>query len=320
MNSSALSKWLPYKLFYHQNQVLCRWIYAGEKKFTEPFFDETVLKCLSHPYNSNLFKSVADVQLLHQWSHGIDCIKPTAFIFHVSRCGSTLLSQLLSLPDQNIVLSEVPFLDELLRLPIKDSMIPEAHCDELYKAALSFYGQRRTKLERHLFIKVDSWHILFYNRLRKMYPGILFVLLYHTPNGVVCSHQRKRGIHAIPGILEAELFGFDPEEIKQLSLDVYLIKVLEKYYDAYIDVIQHDSQCLIANYSEGILNILKRIEDRIEMQFSKSELEKMKQRAAFDAKNPLDKFTELRGIPAELDNLQHCSELYSHLEEIRKSQ
>jgi hypothetical protein len=62
------------------------------------------------------------------------------------------------------------------------------------------------------------------------------------------------------------------------------------------------------------------IEDRTEMQFSKSEWEEMKQRAAFDAKNPLDKFTELQGIPAELDNLQHCSELYSQLEEIRKSQ
>jgi hypothetical protein len=116
MNSSALSKWLPYKLFYYQNQILCRWMYAGEKTFTEPFFDETVLKCLSHPYNSNPFKSVADVQLLHQWSHSIDYIKPTAFIFHVSRCGSTLLSQLLSLSAQNIVLSEVPFLDDIIAI------------------------------------------------------------------------------------------------------------------------------------------------------------------------------------------------------------
>jgi hypothetical protein len=184
-----------------------------------------------------------------------------------------------------------------------------------------------------VFMVTEDWHWnntcllklivgIFYSicdcgRCIRIYPLCCFI---DTPNEVVCSHQQKRGIHAIPGILEAELFGFDPEEIKQLSLDVYLIKVLEKYYDAYIDVIQHDSQCLIANYSEGILNILKRIEDRTEMQFSKSELEEMKQRAAFDAKNPLDKFTELRGIPAELDNLQHCSELYSHLEEIRKSQ
>jgi hypothetical protein len=295
-------------------------MYAGEKTFTEPFFDETLLKCLSHPYNSNPFKSVADVQLLHQWSHSIDYIKPTAFIFHVSRCGSTLLSQLLSLSAQNIVLSEVPFLDDILRLPFKDRNISEAEANELFKAALCFYGHRRLALEQHLFIKTDSWHILFYMRLRQMYPDKPFVLLYRRPDEVIRSHQQKRGIHTIPGILEAELFRFDPEEIKHLSLDVYLIKVLEKYYDAYIEIIQRDSQCLIANYSEGILNILKRIEDRTEMQFSKSEWEEMKQRAAFDAKNPLDKFTELRGIPAELDNLQHCSELYSQLEEIRKSQ
>ncbi|WP_423146566.1 hypothetical protein [Rubrolithibacter danxiaensis] len=86
---------------------------------------------------------------------------PSAIIFHISRCGSTLLSQLLSLTEQSIVLSEVPFIDELLRLCYSDNEYGQTEIADFLTAALKFYGQKRYEQEKYLFIKTDSWHIFY---------------------------------------------------------------------------------------------------------------------------------------------------------------
>ena len=319
MASSELLKWLPYKFYYHHDQLLIKWLYTGDKKFIEPFFDETILKCLSHPYNSKKFKPVSHNCMLEHWSKDLKHIKPTAFIFHVSRCGSTLLSQLLSLSPKNIVLSEVPFFDNLLRLPLQKTDLTENMSDTLFKATLCFYGQQRNEMERFLFIKTDSWHILFHERIRRLFPDVPFILLYRTPEDIVLSHHRKAGMHAVPGVIEPFLFGFNFEEIKDLSLNNYLIKVLEKYYSTYIKLLHYDKKCVIVNYNEGLLNILKKIENSVGMHFSKSEWLEAGERSAFDAKNPELKFSDPVFESFKDDNLQQCIKLYQHLEELRTS-
>lgn len=319
MATTELSKWVPYKLLYHQEQLLVKWLYTGDKKFIEPFFDESIVKCLSHTYNSNKFKSVSDVQLLEQWSKDIKYIKPSAFIFHVSRCGSTLLSQLLSLSPQNIVLSEVPFFDDLLRLPGQNESFPLNVSDSLFKAAVCFYGQQRSAIEQRLFIKTDSWHILFYERIRRLFPEVPFILLYRSPGDIIVSHQRKRGMHAVPGIIEPSLFGFDSGAIKDLNLDNYLIKVLERYYSAYIEVMHQDKICVIVNYSEGVQHNLKQIEHCIGMQLSRSEWEEVEKRSAFDAKSPQIRFSDAGNQSNKMEGMQQCMKFYNQLENIRIS-
>lgn len=318
MQCSVLEQWLPYKLITQSDQLLCRWLYLGGKRFTEPFFDETIMKCLSLPYNSKFLKSVSDLQVLKEWSLQMDNLHPTAFIFHISRCGSTLVSQLFSLFPQNIVLSEVPILDELLRLPYKRNALHRDESDALFKATLAFYGQRRESVHQNLFIKTDSWHILFYDRLRRLFPGVPFVLLYRTPEEVMLSHHRKRGIHAVPGLIEAGIFGFDDAGF--VNLDVYLAAVLEKYLTTYLQIIQKDKNVLLLNYGEGIMNMMEKIADKANLIFSPKEWDTMEERATFDAKYPGQKFSEDQSSLAKPEYLHSCSTLYEQLEQFRKAQ
>ena len=149
MNSaitSALTNWIPYKLSFKEDQPQCEWLYTNGKNFTEPFFDETISKCLQ--YNSHGRKSISSIDILPDWSTQVESVLPSAFIFHVSRCGSTLATQLLSLNDNNIVLSEVPFFDALLR----------SGKSNLLKDAIALYTSPKNNRDR-LFIKTDSWHI-----------------------------------------------------------------------------------------------------------------------------------------------------------------
>ena len=113
--SDEMANWVPWKL----SGTLCEWIYTAGKKFTEPFFSDTISVCKNFSENRSSYKVATDLEIMSEWSSPINSIYPSAIIFHVSRCGSTLLSQLLALDEKHIVLSEVPFFDELLRLPFK---------------------------------------------------------------------------------------------------------------------------------------------------------------------------------------------------------
>ena len=160
--SSALKNWIPFRLFEEGSTHSCRWLYLGDEKITEPFFEETIAKCRKLPDNSRLIRSVSSIEVLPEWAQEIETIAPTAIIFHISRCGSTLISQLLGMQPANIVLSEVPFFDELLRWGNKNKMqviLP------LLKAAINLYGAKRNEESSRLFIKTDSWHVHFYKQL-----------------------------------------------------------------------------------------------------------------------------------------------------------
>ena len=45
MNTHPLKNWIPFRLDFHEKELHCRWLYVGDKKYTEPFFHETTGKC-----------------------------------------------------------------------------------------------------------------------------------------------------------------------------------------------------------------------------------------------------------------------------------
>src|ERR1700760_3519066 len=102
--------WIPWKILEAEGEVLCGWLFLGDKRFTEPFFSDSLQHCLVLEENRFPHQYFSSFSQLQQWSQESSLIEPAAFIFHVSRCGSILLSQLLSIDPQNIVLSEVPLL------------------------------------------------------------------------------------------------------------------------------------------------------------------------------------------------------------------
>lgn len=280
--SSALANWIPYKLFYDQGRPHCEWLYTGDDNFTEPFFDQTITRCRQLNYRSR--KSISSVDMLPHWSNEIESVPPSAFIFHVSRCGSTLASQLLALCSTNIVLSEVPFFDALMRSG-KDI----SH--HLLKAAIAFYAPVK-KDRKRLFIKTDSWHIFFYKQIRELYPQTPFVLLYRRPDEVVRSQQKQRGMHAIPGLIEPALLGFDSNEVQHMNLDEYIGSVLEKYFQAFLNIVREDALAIPVNYNEGPISIVEKIAGISGTPINDIEMGKIKSRAMFHAKYPERVFAE----------------------------
>ncbi|MFL5741698.1 MAG: hypothetical protein ACJ75B_15840 [Flavisolibacter sp.] len=296
--------WIPWKIFEEQDNFLCHWLYLGEKRFTEPFFSDSIQHCTNLEQNRFPNQSFSTLLQMHQWSEEVQTIEPAAIIFHVSRCGSTLLSQLLSIDPENIVLSEAPLLDELLRLPFhKRWKTSVATSDDFFHAALQLYGRPRSRLEKNLFVKTDSWHLMFHQRVRKLYPQTPFLVLYRSPLEVIRSQKKLRGMQSVPGTIEAEVFGFSEHDIS-FDLDLYMSRVLEKYYTTILHMMEHDPNCLVVDYAEGMDQALDKLIKLTGLQLSPVSLEKMESRKKFHSKSPSQIFEPeplLQDVPSFLE-------------------
>jgi hypothetical protein len=313
----AIKKIVPWKLLNSSAEPICQWLYTGEKRFTEPFFDDTISVCRRLEENCKSYKSVSSLPMMDEWAEGLESVMPTAIIFHVSRCGSTLLSQLLALDESNIVLSEVPFFDELLRLPFKDNSFSSGKTTDLLKAAIKFYSQSKTGKEEHLFIKADSWHIHFYPLLRTLYPSVPFIFLYRNPWDVVLSQERQRGMHAVPGIIEPAVFGFSNEQVIDPDFNRYMTRVLEGYFYEMIGITKSDKLVFPVNYATGINAIFKKIYGLLNKEISTKVDEMLTERSRFHAKHPQQIFKEANKEANAPSYLAPALELYHQLDKSR---
>ncbi len=305
--ADILKNWIPYKLEEGQ----CRWLYTADTRFTHPFFDETIGICRIDPINRHSRRPTSDLEIMKEWSELIDAAPVKALIFHVSRCGSTLLSQQLALDENNIALSEVPFLDELLRQGFRNK--EEKKAGDYFKAALRFYSARRNGSEKAVYIKTDSWHLHFYAQLRELFPDLPFIILIRRPDEIIRSQRKMPGMQSVPGMIEPELFGFNPNELYFAEHDKHMAEVLATYYKAIQNIIAIDNNVLLCNYAEGMNNVFEKMAGFIGLNTDHDQLEKIKDRGNFHAKKPGEKFEEPPLNEEPPDFLKKAMKLYKEL-------
>ena len=304
---------VPAKIKHDGQAHLCEWTYVGQKRFTEPFFDDTLSLCRAFPENGYGKKPQTPLAALPAMAAGVESLPLKGVIFHVSRCGSTLLAQLLALQEQHIVLAEVPFLDDALRLSFQDPAYSTATSLELFAAAIRLYGRRRTENETSLFIKADSWHLFFYEQYRALYPDLPFILLYRNPADVLESHRKQRGIHAVPGLIEPAVFGFTRGEEKLTNLDLYLSQVLQGYFEKMEVIAAQDPKALLLDYADGSRHLTENMFRFFDLPYTQETAKQVEARSAFHAKKPGEVFAEKKEEKPVPDYLQPVMDLYQQL-------
>ncbi|WP_143751436.1 sulfotransferase [Collimonas sp. PA-H2] len=315
-DAATPEEWIPYKLVQQEQQWRCLWLDLEGKRIAEPFFADTILRCRANAPVKRRFPSLSSLEYLTDCAAAAtDVVAPSAFIFHVSRCGSTLVSQLLGLSEKNIALSEVPLIDELLRM--SRSQADSSGAESALKASIALLGRRRLGQEKHLFIKLDSWHVFFAGTLRRLYPDVPFVLLYRTPDEVVFSHQKRRGMQAVPGLLEPELFGMSQAESASCDGDRYIAKVLEYYYSQFLLIAEKDDRSLLLDYRQGGIEIVRRLAEFSGVALDQTETAEMAVRSCFHAKYPEQGFAEEKKESCAPADLQTALAMYARLEQLR---
>jgi hypothetical protein len=183
------------------------------RRITDPFFAQTVERSLRHPAHM-LFRHDTPMEALGELNEQSPGAPPKGFIFHASRCGSTLIAQMLAAQPENVVISEASPVDVVLRSHLRDPGISEEQRILWLRWLLNAFGQRRFGEEKRLFVKFDSWHALFLPLIRRAFPDVPWIFVYREPVEVLLSHGRRRGGQMIPGVLEPGLFGWDAEAVR----------------------------------------------------------------------------------------------------------
>ncbi|MET3029025.1 sulfotransferase family protein [Flavobacterium sp. UW10123] len=276
-----ISNWIPIKLIEKENEVYFEWLYLSDIPFAEPFFDETIAKCKSHSYNSKPFKTISTAENLIDWSKELDFVELKGLVFHVSRCGSTMLSQSLATSSENIMISEAPIIDQILRSDAFDLNIKTI----LLKSVLRFLGQKRFPEQKNLILKLDAWSIFKASYLRSIFSKLPFALLYRNPDEVLRSHQKMAGMHMVPNIIPSSVFGITSKEIQEISFQQYQALVLEKYFQGFVDFYEADSNVIMLNYNDGMKNVIERFISFIDVNFFENEINLMLERLKKHSKN-----------------------------------
>ena len=178
--------WLPHS--YHVRSQRMRWCLPDGAP-TEPFHDEYLSRCWRSATLNQLFSPRTSLKALAACAQRVPRAQPAGFIFHLSRCGSTLLSGCLSELDEAAVFSESPVLTEVLVDPALTPQEKRAHVQCLIDLKAVLFPGRR------VVVKWNAWDIFHAQLLRGAYPAVPAVALVRDPVEILASHHARAGRH-----------------------------------------------------------------------------------------------------------------------------
>jgi hypothetical protein len=324
MGVNDFSGWIPMRIYWQDSRPMVDWGHLGARRFTEPFFAQTINHCVQHPADL-LFRHQTPLDSLGDIAATQTGVRLTGFIFHMSRCGSTLLSQMLAATPENIVISEPGPVDAILRAHFHAPGVAEERRVQWLQWLVSVLGWRRHSAETNLFIKFDCWDALFIPLIQRAFPGVPWIFVYREPLEVMASHLRQRGAQMIPGVLEPGLFGWDPETVTRMALNEYGARALAKICAVMLEAVQEGKGKLV-NYNQLPDAIWPALIEYWNIKCSADGAARMMNATQWNAKNPVlpfeaDSQVKRDPAPAELRGIVHqwLDGIYQQLESQRST-
>jgi hypothetical protein len=280
--------WLPVRTRRRDRQLHVDWTYVGSQRLREPFFEESIARCLPKPFN-RLFRYATPIDALADWLQDHPGLTPSGFIFHMSRCGSTLLSQMLAALPHTVVISEAAPIDAVVQARhSRPDLGDEQHAAWL-RLMIGALGQPRSGEERHYVVKLDSWHTLALPLFRRAFPTTPWIFLYREPLEVLVSHLRRRGLHMVPGLMN-DVFGFTASQPTHPP-EIYCARVLERICDG---VLQHTTPgaATLVNYRQLPAALWSDVLPHFGIGCSDADRDAMADAARYDAKQPERPFAD----------------------------
>ena len=248
----------------------------------EPFFQQTVERAKADG-RGELF---TEFDVLLQLEKLLDSVEPTGFIFHSSRCGSTLVANACRAVSSSIVLSEANSIDKLIARFITDAtndQVKSTLYSVFLRGVVHALGQRRTGDEQHLFIKFACCSFSQTERIGRIWPNVPWLFLYRNPIETIVSNlddippwlidKDRRVLAAIAGV--------SPAAVAEMSLEELCARTIGSLYR---------TAHRLANANSMLLNYT---------QLSVPEIAKVL------------RFFNVNPSSNELDEIARCSALYS---------
>jgi hypothetical protein len=298
---ASMRDWFPVAL----DEQTVSWRHLPDR-FTEPFFGDTLR---AQPHASRRVCQTSYARLADTGA----ALAPSAFIFHSSRCGSTLLAQMLAALPQCVVLSEPPVIDDFFRLHGSQSR-PDAAA--LLRRLVGALGQCRSGTETHFIVKLDCWHMRHLPLLRAAFPDTPFWFLYREPAAILASHRRQRGPQMVPGLVLPPEIGAG---IEPWDLDGYCAAVIRHIFS---EALRHAGQLRLLDYRQLPEVVWEDLLGELGLAPSVEQLAPLRARSRFHAKAAArvfdgDPAPDKETAPHRPQLLEMLAPLYAQLEALR---
>jgi hypothetical protein len=244
--------WLPVELRVHPQSPSISWIDFGKTPLSEPFFHQTVQRLRASPQHFD--REQSDFEFVSTFAGRLASAEPCVFLFHISRCGSTLLANAFRSAASVAVVSEAQPITAVFA-PYDCGRWPYArdscaqHRDLLLRSMIKVFGQRRTGKEEQLVVKFTSWNILFLSLVRALWPTVPCFVLVRDPLEVMLSNLSRPGgwmtRKSVPSFCR-DLFGWAGPEVESMTREEYGARVIGEFCRAATMAL--DSRCTVVDY------------------------------------------------------------------------
>ncbi len=309
--------WLPLAVGVGPEGAVVDWAWFGPQPLRAPFYEMEIMRALGLPFN-RAFRYRTGFHHLVTQIEAVDALEPDGFIFHMSRCGSTLVAQMLAALPDSVVISEAAPLDAVVQLC---RGLPDADAVAALRAIVAALGRKRGGHERRLFVKLDAWHALALPLFRRAFPDVPWVFLYREPVEVLVSQMRQRGVQMVQQYFPPRLFGI--EDTAMPPDEEYCARVLGAICQAAID--HHGlGGGLLLDYRDLPAAVFTSLLPHFGVSCDETERETMRGVARLDAKSPITPFTadaaaKRREATEKVRRAadRHLAAIYRRLEELR---
>jgi hypothetical protein len=278
--SRGLDNSFPIRVYADGGQVMVDWCRLGDERFDEPFFQQTVMRSLRRPYNL-AFRRQTPIAALGDLEASDPGLRPSGFIYHMSRCGSTLVGQMLGALEGSLVLSEPNTVDSVLRsslnAPSEDQRV------EWLRQVMSAHGRRWHGDERRLFVKLDAWHARYVPLFERAFPGVPSIFLYRDPIEVLVSHEGVMSF-MMSAVNAPSFLGIDIVSAMQIPPAEYRARVLAQFLRWALD--NGFAGERLVNYNELPDAVWTRIAPLFGVELTEAQAKQMRSAAGRDAKSP----------------------------------
>jgi hypothetical protein len=217
----------------------------------EPFFDQTVARL--RRFSLGEFETNAEELL--KAGNQVPLIVPSGLIFHISRCGSTLIANALRVAAGARVLAEAtpiayllgPYLSAVWPVALEEWQSSRA---ELLRAVVNLYGQGGPGNSPRVVIKFSSVGILSMDFIRSVWPSVPTLIVVRDPVEVIVSNLQAPGswmrMKSVP-LRACDTFGLAAGDVVSMSPEEYAARIVGGFCQAAAPSI--DSNTAVVDYA-----------------------------------------------------------------------
>jgi len=284
MNQLYTKGYLPIDVDASKQPVRVRWANTGKEILDQNFFGEIDLVG-TLGYNSSLIETPLSDLLTSPGT--VDRVSSGGFIYHMSRCGSTLMCNMFNQLSKNIVYYEPVVPWKILQLSNEDN---KEYINEVLKGVIEIYGRKRLGCEENMIVKFFSVATCFLPVILQAFPTTPRIYLYRDPVEVLVSNFADAGNGSQSWFYDSRLTGHS----RQQTLEDYTplencAYALAAKSEAFLRT--YDENCLIVDYVQIGRPLLERVISHFKMTFSTAEVDEMMKAMNYNAKGKGERFT-----------------------------